>query len=110
MSPYEDDPSEVWRVDTHGEVRSAAIYNFGTVRPVINVEKSAIEINDTDDNKVVTNQPEEKGVASTGNKSNSNMVNVANTLLSKPVITVIIGLVIVGIGITIYIVILKKKN
>lgn len=71
-------------------------YYKGAIRPVLNVNKSAIEKN-------ITN------TSSNDSKDNDN-VKVADTLLQRSLVGTIIGLVLIGMGISVYLITLKKSN
>ena len=89
--------ASVTSINTGGKTEKLYVYALSSVRPVINVNKSAIKLADdtvvaNDDNKTI---------------NESSKVNVEDTLLQKSLVATIIGLILIGLGITGYLVGMK---
>lgn len=71
-------------------------YPKGAIRPVVSINKSAVEASDAD--------------SSSKDSDNSDNVKVADTLLQKSLVGTIIGLVLIGMGVSVYLITLKKSK
>lgn len=98
-------------ISKNGEIVSTSVYDTASIRPVLNFSKAAIAgESGTSGTSNGTNGMIMDDDSVTPAKTKNNKVSVSNTLARKSMITTIVGLALIGIGITTYEIILRKKR
>ena len=110
MTQYQDPASIVWYVENNGILRNYGRVNgySGSVRPVITISKSAIEVEEKSadtTNKDVVNDSKE-----VSKKNINNTVRVPNTLKNLSGLIILIGLVFNCVGLNVFIIIKNKDR